>query len=77
VAEQQPATAEAAPSSPSATAAATPGSKGKAPASPEQVAAAERRHRAQAAAARIAAGTASEDDWEVADGTVSKCSVDA
>ena len=47
--------------------------KGKAPASPGQAADLERQEAARRAAERIAAGHASDSDWEEADGSVEDC----
>ena len=47
--------------------------KGKAPASAEQAAELERQQAARRAAERIAAGSGSDSDWEVADGAVEDC----
>jgi hypothetical protein len=65
---QPPTTAPPAPT-PAPAAAADPAGKGKAPASEEQAAELERR----AAAQRTAAGNASDEDWEAADGAVEDC----
>lgn len=68
---ESPRSAAASPAASPSTAA-----KGKGPASPEQVAKWQRQQRAAAAAKRIAAGVASDSDWEDADGSVSECGLD-
>lgn len=72
----RPSSPAAASPSASPAAAAKAGAKGKGPASPEQIAQWQRQQRAAAAAKRIAAGVASDSDWEDADGSVSECGLD-